>query len=109
MNFALSALVFLNPSAVATDLASVHALVGDESLGVMLELVRLQFCQRWRQCGSSGGFVRCGRQPWREEHLFEFVSAHSVVPISGQVLTTARVVNNLLHDAPNVSIALSLC
>jgi hypothetical protein len=38
--------VFLESSVVPTDLASVHALVGDESLGVVLELVRLQFCQR---------------------------------------------------------------
>ena len=61
------------------------------------------------QCGAQGDFVRCGRRPWREEHLFDFVSAHSASHTLIAILTTAGVVDNLLHDAPDVSIALSLC
>jgi hypothetical protein len=59
--------------AVLTDLASVHALVGDEGLGVVLESVRV---------AESDA---CKRS------------------------TTTGVVDNLLYDAPDVSIALRLC
>jgi hypothetical protein len=52
--------VFLVLRSVPTDLASVHALVGDEGLGVVLESVRLQSVS-YADAGRLAGFVRCGK------------------------------------------------
>jgi hypothetical protein len=95
---------------VQTDLASVHALVGDEGLGVVLEPVWLRNCQM------------CVRT-WFERRLHTLrkvtlargapVNILSVMSQKCRILewalTTTGIVDNLLYDTPDVSIALRLC
>lgn len=46
---------------MSTNLASVHALVCDEGLSVVLEPVWLEFRELCVQCVGELGFVRCGK------------------------------------------------
>jgi hypothetical protein len=92
MNFVFVSPVLLVRHIVPTDLASVHALVGDEGLGVVLEPV-------WVAESDAGERSACGISSV-ESQISHF---------AGRVLTTTRVVDNFLYDTPDVSIALRLC
>ena len=63
MNFAmLDVIPFPAAQNAPTNLASVHALVGDEGLDVVLVPVWLQKCEQSVSSEVGGGlFVRCGK------------------------------------------------
>ena len=76
MNFALSVQIVLLLSVVfPTNLASVHALVGDESLSVVLEPVGLKICERV-QAERFAGLSYVAEDDLGERSTCSFWSAH---------------------------------